>query len=69
MDLSSKHVEANGRAVGKGTYVFATADPNFTVKVCALPCRGENVLLVRLELSFLPEEIAQELAQRRKRFF
>ncbi len=69
VDLSSKHVEANGRAVGKGTYVFATADPNFTVKVCALPCRGENVLLVRLELSFLPEEIAQELAQRRKRFF
>lgn len=69
VDLSFKHVEANGRAVGKGTYVFATADPNFTVKVCALPCRGENVLLVRLELSFLPEEIAQELAQRRKRFF
>ena len=69
VDLSSKHVEANGRAVGKGTYVFATADPNFTVKVCALPCQGENVLLVRLELSFLPEEIAQELAQRRKRFF
>lgn len=69
VELSSKHVEANGRAVGKGTYVFATADPNFTVKVCALPCQGENVLLVRLELSFLPEEIAQELAQRRKRFF
>lgn len=69
VDFSSKYVEANGRAVGKGTYVFATADPNFTVKVCALPCQGENVLLVRLELSFLPEEIAQELAQRRKRFF
>ena len=69
VELSSKHVGANGRAVGKGTYVFATADPNFTVKVCALPCQGENVLLVRLELSFLPEEIAQELAQRRKRFF
>lgn len=66
--LTGKYLTSNGRAATKETYVFATEDPNLTVRVSALPRQEENILSVKLRLSFLQGEMAEELARGGRHF-
>ena len=67
--LSKKHIVSNGKALTGETYVFATSDPNFTVKVSALPRQAENILSVRMNISPLSQEIAQDMERSARHLF
>lgn len=64
-----KYLETNGKNVRNGCYVFATQDPNIVIKFLNLPVKGENELLVKMEVSPISEELAVDMAGALKRLF
>lgn len=64
-----KYVETNGKVIKNGCYVFDTQDPNINVKVSGLPMTGENILSVKLEISPVPADMAQDMIGAVKRLF
>ncbi len=66
--LSKKKLTVNGRKLAKGSYVFATPDPNITLHLpnwkenAVAEPKADNQLEVQLEVIRLPEPMAAELA-------
>lgn len=67
--LNKKCVETNGKLIRNGSYAFATADPNVLIKVSELPMTGENVLRVKMEVSPVSSELAEDMAAAVKKLF
>lgn len=60
--LTKKYVQTNGRAIQKGSYAFSTDDPNILIRVSELPMTGENTLIIKMELSKVSPQLAEEVA-------
>lgn len=60
--VTKKTVQANGKNLKKGTWIFTTSDPNLTIQVLKLPVQGKNILSVKMKLSPLPEDMALEVS-------
>ncbi len=69
VSLNKKNFSTNGKNIRNGTFVFATADPNMTLQVSALPMKGDNLLSVKLRVSFLAMEIAEDVSEGVRRIF
>jgi len=69
VSLNKKNFFTNGKNIRNGTFVFATADPNMTLQVSALPMKGDNSLSVKLRVSFLAMEIAEDVSEGVRRIF
>lgn len=67
--LQKKYVETNGKTIKNGCYVFDTQDPNILVKVAELPMTGENILSVKMEVSPVPADMAQDMMGAVKKLF
>lgn len=67
--LQKKYVETNGKTIKNGCYVFDTQDPNILVKVSELPMTGENILSVKMEVSPVPADMAQDMMGAVKKLF
>lgn len=67
--LQKKYIECNGKFVKPGSYVFATRDPNIGVKVSELSMTGENVLEVKMKVSPLTEDMAEDISSSIKKIF
>ena len=67
--LQKKYIECNGKMVKPGSYVFATQDPNIGVRVSELAITGENVLEVRMKISPLTEDMAEDIIGSVKKLF
>lgn len=64
--FEKKYLEANGKQVKPGTYIFNTADPNLVLHVEALVLAGmrageENSLELQMEVSPVSEQAAAEM--------
>lgn len=59
--LDKKHLLLNGRIAKPSTIIFPTDDPIISILLDKLPRTGEDRLLIRMEIEFLPLNIAQEL--------
>lgn len=64
--LQKKYVETNGNTIHPGCYVFDTQDPNIVLKVAELPMTGDNILSVKMELTSMPADMAQDMMKARK---
>ncbi len=60
--LDKKHLLLNGRIAKPSTIIFPTDDPIISILLEKLPRTGEDKLLIRMEIEFLPLNIAQELS-------
>lgn len=60
--LDKKHLLLNGRIAKPSTIIFPTDDPIISVLLEKLPRTGEDKLFIRMEIEFLPLNIAQELS-------
>lgn len=67
--LNKKSVITNGVNLEKDSFVFATTDPNMTIRMEGLPVQGENTLSVKLEIAPLTEELAGTIAIGTKKLF
>lgn len=67
--LQKKYLETNGKLIKAGTYVFDTSDPNIHIKVAELPMTGENILTVKMELTPVPQDMAQDMMGAVKKLF
>lgn len=67
--LQKKWIETNGKMIKNGCYVFDTQDPNINIKVAELPMTGENILTVRMELTPVPQDMAQDMLGAIKKLF
>lgn len=67
--FQKKFFETNGKTIRNGCYAFATQDPNIVIKLSDLPVVGENVLLVKMEVSPISEELAVDIVGAVKRIF
>lgn len=67
--LQKKYFETNGKTIRNGCYVFATQDPNLVIKFLDLPVRGENVIVAKMEVSPISQEMAVDVAGAVKRIF
>jgi len=57
-----KLIQANGKVIGPGAYVFPTQDPNINIAVKKLKRGVENTLRIRMEVVRLPLAMAQGMA-------
>lgn len=57
-----RRVSANGKRIGKGSYAFATQDPNLTIKISGMDRAEENELEIELEIVRLTADIAECMA-------
>lgn len=64
--LQKKYLETNGSSIHPGCYVFDTQDPNIVLKVAELPMTGDNILSVKMELTSMPADMAQDMMKARK---
>ena len=64
--LQKKYLETNGNTIHPGCYVFDTQDPNIVLKVAELPMTGDNILSVKMELTSMPADMAQDMMKARK---
>lgn len=64
--FQKKYLETNGQTIQPGCYVFDTQDPNIVLKVAELPMTGDNVLSVKMELTSMPIDLAQDMMKARK---
>lgn len=69
ISLQKKNLETNGKMIKSGCYVFAVSDPNLVIHLPAELMRGENKLAVRMEVSPVSAELAQDMAGAVKKFF
>ena len=67
--IQKKYIETNGKTVKAGCYVFDTQDPNLCVKMSELPMLGDNILSVKMEITPIPEDMAQDMIGAIKKFF
>ena len=67
--LQKKYIQTNGKTVKPGCYVFESQDPNVCIAVSELPRNGENLLLVKMELAPVPEDMANDMTGAVKRLF
>lgn len=67
--LQKRYLETNGKTIKSGCYVFETSDPNIVIKVSELPMAGENTLTVKMEVSPISTELAQDVAGAVKKWF
>lgn len=63
MGIGRKAVSTNGKRTGKGSYVFATQDPNLYIKAGSMAEAGENEMELELEIVRLPQDIAEDIAE------
>ncbi len=66
---TKKSIEANGRMVAPGTYVFETADPNLALRFEPGMIRGENLLHLKMEVIPLSTELATDIKNALKKPF
>ncbi|MCR5502272.1 MAG: class I SAM-dependent methyltransferase [Lachnospiraceae bacterium] len=64
-----RNLSINGVRIGQDLLVFDTEDPNIGIDLKGLPVKGENELVLKLELYPLSAETARELSGSGKRFF
>lgn len=69
VDEGRKNVVVNGKKLGKGSYVFATKDPNINIKLDRLEKGKQNRLEMELEIIRLTEGIAADMAGAVKKWF
>lgn len=69
IDEGRKNVAVNGKKLGKGSYVFATKDPNINIKLDRLEKGEQNRLEMELEIIRLTEGIAADMAGAVKKWF
>jgi hypothetical protein len=62
-------IGVNGRSVGEGYYIFATADPNISLTIDRLERTANDRLLVELEVALLSEEMATVMAGAVRKIF
>ena len=67
--LHKKFVETNGKQVKPGSYVFSTQDPNIEIRVTELPMTGENVLDIKMKVSPLTADMAEDIMGSIKKLF
>lgn len=67
--FNKKCIVSNGTPLEKDSFVFATTDPNMTIKLSELPRTGENVLSVKLEIAPLTKELAETIIAGKKKLF
>ncbi|MBQ8597305.1 MAG: class I SAM-dependent methyltransferase [Lachnospiraceae bacterium] len=67
--LQKKFVETNGKQVKPGSYVFSTQDPNVEIRVSELPMTGENVLDIKMKVSPLTADMAEDIMGSIKKLF
>lgn len=67
--LQKKWIETNGKMIKSGCYVFDTQDPNINIRVAELPMTGENILAVKMELTPVPQDMAQDMMGAIKKLF
>lgn len=67
--MQKRYVESNGKQVKPGSYVFATQDPNIEIKVSELPMSGENMLKVRMKVSSITSDMAEDIMGSIKKLF
>lgn len=66
--FQKKYIETNGKIMKTGICIFDTSDPNINIKVAELPMTGENTLSVKMKLTSMPEDMAQDM-MRSGRFY
>ena len=67
--MQKKIIETNGKQIKPGSYVFSTQDPNIEIKVSELAMSGENVLDVRMKVSPLTADMAEDIMGSVKKLF
>lgn len=67
--LQKKWIETNGKMIKNGCYVFDTQDPNINIKVAEFPMTGDNLLTVKMELTPMPQDMAQDMMGAVKKLF
>lgn len=63
MGNSRKTLSTNGKRTGKGSYVFATKDPNLCIKAGSMEEAGDNEMELELEIVRLPQDMAADMAE------
>lgn len=63
MGNSRKALSTNGKRTGKGSYVFATKDPNLCIKAGSMEEAGDNEMELELEIVRLPQDMAADMAE------
>lgn len=67
--MQKKYIETNGKQVKPGSYVFSTQDPNIEIKVSELAMTGENVVDVKMKVSPLAPDMAEDIMNSVKKLF
>ena len=67
--FQKKYIETNGKTVKAGCYIFDTPDPNINIKMTELPMLGENTFSIKMKLTPLTEDMAQDMMGAVKRLF
>ncbi len=67
--LKKKYIETNGRVVKAGCYVFDTPDPNIIIHVSDLSRVNKNTVSVKMELTLVPSDMAQDVMDAVKKMF
>lgn len=67
--LQKKYIEANGKMIKSGCYVFSTQDPNLVIRLPEHLMRGENTLTAKMEVSPISMELAEDMAGAVKKIF
>lgn len=67
--MQKKYIETNGKQVKPGSYVFATQDPNIEIRVSELPMSGENILNVKMKVSSITSDMAEDIMGSIKKLF
>lgn len=67
--LQKKYIEANGKMIKSGCYVFSTQDPNLVIRLPEHLMRGENTLTAKMEVSPISTELAEDMAGAVKKIF
>lgn len=67
--LQKKYIEANGKMIKSGCYVFSTQDPNLVIRLPEHLMRGENTLTAKMEVAPISTELAEDMAGAVKKIF
>lgn len=74
LSYDKKLLETNGKQIRPGTYVFATQDPNLVLHMegavaAGIRMEADNRLDIRMEISPISQEAAEEIASMIKKIF
>ena len=59
--IHKKYVEINGKKIKTGCLIFDTMDPNINIRLSELPLSTSNILKIKMEISPLPVDMAEDL--------